>query len=86
MNEVSFDVRAGEILGIAGVDGNGQAELEEALTGLRRIEKGSIELDGVDVTAMRPAARRGWDWLTSPPTGWAGAPSVKRASLRTSPR
>jgi general nucleoside transport system ATP-binding protein len=43
---VSFEVRAGEIVGIAGVDGNGQAELIEALTGLRRAERGVIRVAG----------------------------------------
>jgi len=43
---VSFDVRAGEIVGVAGVDGNGQTELIEAITGLRKSESGSIEVDG----------------------------------------
>jgi general nucleoside transport system ATP-binding protein len=47
---ISFDVRAGEIVGIAGVDGNGQTELIEALTGLRRTKAGQIVLQGVDVT------------------------------------
>jgi simple sugar transport system ATP-binding protein len=44
---VSFDVRAGEIVGIAGVDGNGQTELVEALTGLRTPEAGAIAVSGV---------------------------------------
>jgi simple sugar transport system ATP-binding protein len=43
---VSFQVRAGEIVGIAGVDGNGQTELIEALTGLRRAERGVIRVGG----------------------------------------
>src|SRR5579871_329641 len=43
---VSFQVRAGEIVGIAGVDGNGQSELIEALTGLRKAESGRIVVDG----------------------------------------
>jgi simple sugar transport system ATP-binding protein len=47
---VSFEARAGEIVGIAGVDGNGQTELIDALTGLRRPDTGRIELDGHDVT------------------------------------
>jgi general nucleoside transport system ATP-binding protein len=47
---VSFEVRAGEIVGIAGVDGNGQTELIEALTGLRRIESGSVRLGDRDLT------------------------------------
>ena len=41
---VSFDVRAGEIVGIAGVDGNGQSELIDALTGLQRIESGTVKI------------------------------------------
>jgi general nucleoside transport system ATP-binding protein len=47
---VSFEVRAGEIVGIAGVDGNGQTELVEALTGLRATESGRFSLDGHDLT------------------------------------
>jgi simple sugar transport system ATP-binding protein len=43
---ISFEVRSGEIVGIAGVDGNGQTELIEALTGLRRAESGRIEVGG----------------------------------------
>jgi len=43
---LSLDVRAGEIVGVAGVDGNGQTELIEAITGLRRIEGGTIEVAG----------------------------------------
>jgi general nucleoside transport system ATP-binding protein len=51
VHDVSFEVRSGEILGIAGVAGNGQDELVEALTGLRRAAGGRISLAGVDVTA-----------------------------------
>ena len=50
----SFEVRTGEILGIAGVAGNGQAELVEALTGLRKVKGGSVTLGGEDVTGARP--------------------------------
>jgi simple sugar transport system ATP-binding protein len=53
---VSFRARAGEILGIAGVQGNGQTELVEALTGLRRIESGSVKLSGKDLTGKSPRA------------------------------
>ncbi len=53
---VSLTVRAGEIVGIAGVDGNGQSELVEALTGLRRPKSGHIFFDGIDLTRAR--ARR----------------------------
>ena len=47
---VSFELRKNEILGIAGVQGNGQAELAEVLTGLRRLKGGSILLDGLELT------------------------------------
>jgi simple sugar transport system ATP-binding protein len=53
---VSFDVRAGEILGIAGVAGNGQDELVEALTGLRKPASGEVELTGKNVTGAGPRA------------------------------
>jgi general nucleoside transport system ATP-binding protein len=53
---VSFDVRAGEIVGLAGVDGNGQTELIDALAGLRRPTGGEIRIRGKDVT--RAAARQ----------------------------
>ena len=55
---ISFAVHAGEIVGIAGVDGNGQNELVEAITGLRRVERGKVELDGVDITNKSPRAIR----------------------------
>ena len=51
---LSFEVREGEILGIAGVEGNGQTELIEAITGLRKLEKGKVELNGIDVTGRPP--------------------------------
>jgi len=50
----TFDVRAGEILGIAGVAGNGQDELVEAITGLRKPVSGSIRLKDADVTTTGP--------------------------------
>ena len=43
---LSLEVKAGEILGIAGIDGNGQSELVEALTGLRKVTSGIIEING----------------------------------------
>jgi simple sugar transport system ATP-binding protein len=46
VNGVSFDVRAGEIVGIAGVDGNGQSELIDAIAGLRKIASGHVEVAG----------------------------------------
>jgi len=51
---VSFDVRAGEVLGLAGVQGNGQTELVEAITGMRESRDGEIILLGEDITGSTP--------------------------------
>jgi ABC-type uncharacterized transport system ATPase subunit len=51
----SLDVHAGEIVGIAGVSGNGQRELAEALVGLRRVSSGSFSVCGTDLTNRTPA-------------------------------
>jgi len=56
IRQVSFQVRAGEILGIAGVQGNGQTELVEALTGLRSIKSGSMQLNDRKLPALNPRA------------------------------
>jgi simple sugar transport system ATP-binding protein len=61
---LSLDVRGGEILGVAGVDGNGQIELTDTLAGLRRAHAGRIVLDGRDITHA-PVAMWG-----RPPYGW----------------
>ena len=50
VDDVSFEVRAGEILGVAGVQGNGQTELCEALMGLRPAVAGSVLIDGRDIS------------------------------------
>lgn len=52
VNGISFNLRCGEILGIAGVEGNGQTELSECILGVRKVLKGKIELCGKDVTKM----------------------------------
>ncbi|WP_411968477.1 ABC transporter ATP-binding protein [Haloferax sp. YSSS75] len=57
VNDVSFDVKAGEVFGIAGVDGNGQSQLIDAVTGLRKPKRGRIEFGGDDVT-KRPRRER----------------------------
>jgi ABC-type uncharacterized transport system ATPase subunit len=54
VNKVSFQVRAGEIVGVAGVQGNGQTELVAALTGLRSIRDGRVLMLDQDVTGQRP--------------------------------
>jgi general nucleoside transport system ATP-binding protein len=50
VNDLSLNVRAGEIVGIAGVQGNGQSELVEALAGVRRVAGGSVMFQGKDIT------------------------------------
>jgi ABC-type uncharacterized transport system ATPase subunit len=54
LNGLTLDVRAGEILGVAGVDGNGQSELIEALTGLRKVDSGSVTLKEIEITNRNP--------------------------------
>lgn len=52
VNHVTMDIRAGEIFGIAGVAGNGQKELTEAIAGLRKVESGKVMVNGEDVTGL----------------------------------
>ncbi|MGI6612899.1 MAG: ABC transporter ATP-binding protein [Fastidiosipila sp.] len=54
LSDISLQVRAGEIVGIAGVDGNGQDELSFALSGLRKITSGSIKIKGEEVRDKKP--------------------------------
>ena len=54
VKNLSLTVRKGEILGIAGIDGNGQSELIEAITGLRKSKNGSISINGQDITNKKP--------------------------------
>ena len=55
LNGISLEIREGEILGLAGVDGNGQKELCEVLTGLRRATAGKITVNGEDYTNQQPS-------------------------------
>lgn len=54
VKKLNLDVRAGEIVGIAGIDGNGQSELIEAITGLRKVKSGTISLHGKNITGLKP--------------------------------
>ncbi|HEY8547671.1 MAG TPA: ABC transporter ATP-binding protein [Acidimicrobiales bacterium] len=54
VEDLSFEVRAGEIFGLAGVEGNGQRELVEAITGMRPKLAGTVELEGEDITHLNP--------------------------------
>ena len=58
VDDVSFTLAPGEILGIAGVEGNGQTELIEAIAGLRKLDSGTISIGGRDVTNLDVAHRR----------------------------
>jgi simple sugar transport system ATP-binding protein len=59
LNNVSLDIRSGEILGLAGVDGNGQKELAEVLAGIRKQDSGQIILDGHDISRLGVKKRKG---------------------------
>jgi general nucleoside transport system ATP-binding protein len=54
VDNISFEVKAGEVLGIAGVQGNGQTELVEALTGMRAVQNGKILLNNTEIANARP--------------------------------
>nr|BDT29385.1 ABC transporter ATP-binding protein [Bacteriovorax sp. HI3] len=54
VSNFSFKLRRGEITGLAGIDGNGQSELVEALTGLRKIQSGKVIINGEDITGLSP--------------------------------
>ncbi len=58
LDDISFTIHKGEVLGIAGVEGNGQAELVEAIMGMRHPESGRVVLDGKDVTTASTRDRR----------------------------
>ena len=75
---VSLRVRAGEVLGVGGVAGNGQDELLSALSGERRAARGAIRLDGAPVGHLGPARRRAAGLLAAPEErlGHAGAPDM----------
>lgn len=66
LRDITFSVSPGAVLDIVGIDGNGQRELAEALTGFIPIESGTIRLDGVEVTGWSPARllRAGVAYLT----------------------
>jgi len=67
LENVSFEVRAGEILGVCGVAGNGQLELFETLVGLKKPSAGSISLLGREITGLSTSARRAAGLASIPP-------------------
>lgn len=60
LKDLSLTVSKGEILGIAGVDGNGQSELAEIVSGLRKMQSGQVFIDGRDIVRMSPKQIREW--------------------------
>jgi general nucleoside transport system ATP-binding protein len=80
LERVGLEVRGGEIFGIAGVAGNGQAELMAALTGERLARPGAIVIDGTPVGAQRPSMRRALG-LTCVPEERVGYGSVPDMAL-----
>jgi simple sugar transport system ATP-binding protein len=78
LRDVSIRLRAGEVLGIGGVAGNGQDELLSVLTGERTSAAGTVVMEGRDVSALGPSARRAAGLLTGPEErlGHAAAPDM----------
>lgn len=58
LDDVTFTIHRGEVLGVAGVEGNGQSELVEAIMGMRAADRGTVSLDGTDVTQTPTRKRR----------------------------
>ncbi len=56
LKDVTFNIRQGEIMGVAGVDGNGQSELAACLAGLNKVVSGTIQINGTDTTHCKPRA------------------------------
>ena len=84
VKDVSFEARAGEVLGIAGVQGNGQTELIKSLLGLIKPDAGRIQLDGKDISKHGPRREsRGRASATSPRTARTTASSARSACART---
>jgi len=81
VRDVSLTVRPGEIVGVAGVDGNGQRELAEAVAGQRPISSGGIRVSGVSVTREGVSARlrRGLRYVTDDRLGEGTVPSLSVA-------
>ncbi|NMB24169.1 MAG: ABC transporter ATP-binding protein [Firmicutes bacterium] len=75
---MDFQIRAGEILGIAAISGNGQAELVQAIAGLRKIDEGQIQLMGKDLTPLGPRERRelGLAYIPQDRRGRGSAPTL----------
>lgn len=64
---INFDIKAGEIFGIAGVEGNGQQQIEELIIGIKKCNEGSIELNGKDITnlSVRERQKNGIGYIPS---------------------
>jgi ABC-type uncharacterized transport system ATPase subunit len=60
LKDLSLTISKGEILGIAGVDGNGQSEMAEIVSGLRKVQSGQVVIDGRDIIGMSPKQIREW--------------------------
>lgn len=58
LDGITFTIHKGEVLGIAGVEGNGQSELVDAIMGMRTLDKGSLTLDGADISRTATRKRR----------------------------
>ena len=77
LKDINLTIREGEIVGIAGVEGNGQLELEEVLMGLRSINKGEIYLNNINITKMSTKKRRELKMVHIP------SDRLKRGLIRT---
>lgn len=75
LRDVSLTVRSSEIVGVVGVAGNGQQELEQVITGLRKPDSGKVEIDGTSIRDIRSALRAGLAYIPEDRLGTGLVPS-----------
>ena len=80
---VDLEIHAGEIVGLAGVSGNGQRELAECLAGIRKVSSGKISLGSQEITSPRSTSAWRPGWHSFPKSACAMAPSVSSRWRRT---
>lgn len=84
LQNISFDLQAGEVLGIAGVDGNGQTELVDAILGMTRISSGKVEKSGVNITGKSSSQIRNSGVALIPPDRHSQGLVLKNSILMNS--
>lgn len=84
IDDMSFSIREGEVVGIAGVEGNGQSELSEVLSGMKSYSQGTVVINGMNIHGKSVRETGKTDWHIFQRTGWSSdvrAPSLLRRNI-----